>query len=102
MSRILAILPVVLLLAACADEPEEQPSDDRRGAEGEVLGGTISDAMLPLDTVQSQSPQLRESPAAEAGGSSTPAAGAGSDGAAAAAEAGEAEPAPEATSDEDE
>ena len=32
--------------------------DDDATARGEVLGGTISDDMLPLDTLQSQSPPL--------------------------------------------
>ena len=62
----LAILPLLALLAACNDEPrpEAQASADA-AAEGEVLGGTISDAMLPLDTVKSQSPPLKVVPAEE-------------------------------------
>jgi hypothetical protein len=40
------------LLAAC----NEEPTDDGRAASGEVLEGTISDAMLPLDRVQSEPP----------------------------------------------
>lgn len=46
-------------LAGCGDEAVKRGSDDARTATGEVRGGTISDAMLPLDTVQSQSPPLR-------------------------------------------
>ena len=48
---IIALLPLALL-AACND----QVSDDSRSASGEVLEGTISDAMLPLDQVRSQPP----------------------------------------------
>ena len=48
---ILALLPLALL-AACSEEP----TDDGRAASGEVLEGTVSDAMLPLDRVQSEPP----------------------------------------------
>jgi hypothetical protein len=46
----LALLPIALL-AACTDEPA-----DEGAATGEVLEGTVSDAMLPLDRVQSEPP----------------------------------------------
>lgn len=51
-----------LALVACESEPEVAPPpvQDERTAEGEVLGGTISDAMLPLDERQSQSPAAEE------------------------------------------
>ena len=55
-------LPALLLLAAlaaCGGKNDEGP--ERKTAAGEVLGGSISDAMLPLATVTSQSPPLRES-----------------------------------------
>lgn len=59
--RSLPLAAVALALVACdADPAIEAPADDDRTAEGEVLGGTISDEMLPLDTVRSQSPPLRE------------------------------------------
>ena len=45
------LLPLALL-AACNDAP----ADGSRAASGEVLDGTISDAMLPVDTVQSEPP----------------------------------------------
>jgi hypothetical protein len=64
-------LPALILLAAaltaCGDKKSDGP--ERKTAAGEVLGGSISDAMLPLATVTSQSPPLRES-AAGAGGTS--------------------------------
>lgn len=52
-----ALLPLALL-AGCGEEPPvvEPGDNDGRSAEGEVIGGTISDAMLPLDTVRSQAP----------------------------------------------
>jgi len=61
--RIGVILPLVLALAACGGDPA--PSADGGSASGEVLEGSISDAMLPLDTVQSQSLPL-EKPGPEA------------------------------------
>jgi len=55
----LVVLAPLMLLAACNGSGEKGP--ERKTAAGEVLGGSISDSMLPLDTVQSQSPPLRES-----------------------------------------
>ena len=55
---------LILLLGACGNQPEAT-GPERKTAAGEVLGGSISDAMLPLDTVQSQSPPLQESPAVD-------------------------------------
>ena len=46
-------LPLLALLAACGGDA---PADDGRAASGEVLEGTISDAMLPLDRVRSEPP----------------------------------------------
>ncbi|QIG54648.1 hypothetical protein G6N82_11240 [Altererythrobacter sp. BO-6] len=62
-SLTLVFLPAAFALAACGDSALQRDNDARR-AEGEVLGGTISDEMLPLDQIQSQSPILRETPAA--------------------------------------
>ncbi len=87
MKRIGVILPSVLALAACGGDPG--PSADGGSASGEVLEGSISDAMLPLDTLQSQSPPLGKPPS-DAASSETPAA----DEPAEAAD--ELEPAPEA------
>ncbi len=39
-------------LAACSDKT----ADDNRTAQGQVLEGSVSDAMLPMDTVRSQAP----------------------------------------------
>lgn len=59
----MCLLTASLLLAACGDEPEvARETGGSAEAEGDVLGGSISDAMLPLESVQSQSPPLREAP----------------------------------------
>lgn len=50
--RIFLALTALALLAACGEEP----ADEGAGAQGEVLEGTISDAMLPLDRVRSEAP----------------------------------------------
>lgn len=47
---------LLLALSACEDEPEITVEDDGREATGEVLEGSISDAMLPIDQVRSQAP----------------------------------------------
>jgi len=51
--RLLLALPALALLAACGGDA---PADDSRAASGEVLEGTISDAMLPIDRVRSEPP----------------------------------------------
>jgi hypothetical protein len=58
-TRLLALLLPLGTLAACGGEQSAGP--ERKTAAGEVLGGTVSDAMLPLDTVRSQSPPLAPS-----------------------------------------
>lgn len=53
------IAPAVLIAAitsACGGNGGEAPGPERRSAAGEVLGGEISDAMVPLDAVRSTSP----------------------------------------------
>lgn len=59
MIRLSTLAGMCLALAACGggNEAAEQADDDRN-ARGEVLGGSISDDMLPLDTIRSQSPPL--------------------------------------------
>jgi hypothetical protein len=64
--RVSPILALALL-AACG---RDAPADEGRAASGEVLEGTISDAMLPLDRVRSQ-PPLAETEADAPGGSQT-------------------------------
>lgn len=52
------VLAPLCLLAACGDDPV--PVDEGRLASGEVLEGTISDDMLPLDRLRSQAPLADE------------------------------------------
>ena len=62
----------ILATAACSGE---KTTGDKREAGGEVLPGSISDAMLPVDTVRSQPPLAPHSaaPKDDAGSStSTP------------------------------
>ena len=53
-----AVLPALCLaIAACGNDPA--PAEDGQenlDARGEVLGGSISDDMLPLDALTSQAP----------------------------------------------
>ena len=58
----LPALALLALVSACR-ENEGANGPERKTAAGEVLGGSISDEMLPLPTVTSQSPPLRESAA---------------------------------------
>jgi hypothetical protein len=67
--RVLPALVPLALLAACGDKPA--PEGDDRSASGEVLDGTISDSMLPLDQLTSEPPLLepdKAPPAAETAG----------------------------------
>jgi len=50
-----AFLPLLALLAAC-DNAASLDDDAGRAASGEVLEGSISDDMLPLESVNSQPP----------------------------------------------
>ena len=50
--RLLPAAAGLLLLAACGDKAEPQEGS----LQGEVLEGTISDAMVPVDQVKSQAP----------------------------------------------
>jgi hypothetical protein len=50
-----ACLALCLILAACGDEAA--PAAKQGGAaSGEVLAGSISDAMIPLDQLESEAP----------------------------------------------
>ena len=58
LAKFAALVTAGAFLDACESESAPPPVEDdgRATAEGEVLGGTISDEMLPLDTLRSQSP----------------------------------------------
>ena len=61
---------LTLLLAACGDEPAPAVEEGEREASQEVLEGTISDDMIPLDELRSTAP-LAEPEADEDGGDSS-------------------------------
>ncbi|MBO9519581.1 MAG: hypothetical protein J7493_16080 [Porphyrobacter sp.] len=52
--RLIPALAALTLLSACGGG--KTSADDSRSASGEVLEGTASDAMLPVDQVRSQAP----------------------------------------------
>lgn len=60
--RSLAICLVALTLAACGGDRRDEGAGK---AQGEILPASVSDAMLPVDTVRSQAPLA---PAAQASG----------------------------------
>jgi len=51
-----AVLALVLLAAACTEEAAAPPAQQGVRAAGEVLPGSISDAMIPLEQLESQAP----------------------------------------------
>ncbi|MBX7539838.1 hypothetical protein [Qipengyuania sphaerica] len=74
MKRFAFVAIAYCALAGCGDDPAPaQQADDDATARGEVLGGTITDDMLPLDTVTSQSPSQAGDDAGAADGESDPA-----------------------------
>jgi len=63
--RLTCLIALPLALAACGKDKEP---DTKAEAAGEILPGSIDDAMLPMDTVRSQPPLApRTDPAAKAG-----------------------------------
>ena len=52
----LALLALPLALAACEQQAADTPAEQGGAASGEVLAGSISDAMIPLDQLSSQAP----------------------------------------------
>lgn len=51
--RALSICLIALALGACSDDKRDSGAGK---AAGEILPGSVSDAMLPVDTVRSQAP----------------------------------------------
>lgn len=63
MNRAVSIIALALLAAGCTDEASG-PAERGGEAAGEVLGGTISDGMIPLEQLESQAPLApRQAPA---------------------------------------
>ena len=63
MIRAFILLSAGALVAACSGEQTaERDISGELAAEGEVLGGSISDAMIPVESVRSQSRSLRVAP----------------------------------------
>jgi hypothetical protein len=64
--RAVLAVPLLVLLAACEETAPEPKAVKVEGeAAGDVLGGSISDDMLPLEQLQSQSPPLKRKPGAD-------------------------------------
>lgn len=63
-----AMLAVTIALGACGAEPAAEEADTGVGAKGQVEGGTISDAMIPLDELKSRPPAFRPAPSPAATG----------------------------------
>ena len=60
------IVPLGLMVSACGSDGKV---DERDGAAGEILPGSASDAMIPLETLRSQAPLApRAAPSERAGG----------------------------------
>lgn len=69
-----AVVAMALITAGCG---QEEPAATKDGsAQGEVLPGSVSDAMLPLDSVRSQAPLAQSSGSAAPEGAPSAAASA--------------------------
>jgi hypothetical protein len=55
MKRALALLALSLCLAAC-EQQAGAPAEEGGAASGEVLPGSVSDAMIPLEQLDSEAP----------------------------------------------
>lgn len=65
--RFVLIVIAAAVLSACGAKDDAPP--ERTRPAGQVLGGEVTDDMLPLDTARSVSPAGRSGPDAAAGGS---------------------------------
>ena len=57
------VLSLALLATACSDDEPAGGDAQAGAASGEVLEGTISDEMLPVDRLRSQPPRLADNAA---------------------------------------
>ena len=63
----LALLALTFSLAACEQQAADAPAEQGGAASGEVLQGSISDAMIPLEQLDSQAPLAPRQVQAESG-----------------------------------
>ena len=54
-------------LAGCGSSGEVAATDEGANAQGEILGGTISDTMVPIEEVRSSSPPMKKEGSDSAG-----------------------------------
>lgn len=66
--QLACLIALPLALAACGKDKEP---DTKAEAAGEILPGSIDDAMLPMDTVRSQPPLVPQTDAAAKAGKAT-------------------------------
>ena len=64
-TALVSLTCLALALSACKDEPKKATGGN---AQGEILPGSTSDAMLPFDTVKSQAPLAPKSEGGEKAG----------------------------------
>lgn len=62
------IVMLAAMLGACGDGAATEGAEAGAGARGEVLGGSISDSMIPLDELKSRAPAFKATPAPAASG----------------------------------
>jgi hypothetical protein len=72
MTRKLAILPIPLLLTACGWFDQQPEAEQSAGVQGELLEGSISDEMIPVDELRSQSPRAAPEPGESGAAGSDP------------------------------
>jgi hypothetical protein len=70
-AMIATALVLTTALPGCGANGGSEPGPERGSAAGQVLGGEASDAMVPLDTVQSTSPVVPRSTASGTGATRT-------------------------------
>ena len=68
--RFTVAMALSLVLAGCGSSDDVETAEEGANAQGEILGGTISDEMVPLEEVRSASPPAKKE-AGEGGGSSS-------------------------------
>ena len=75
--RFTVAMALSLVLAGCGSSDGVETTEEGAKAQGEILGGTISDEMVPLEEVRSASPPAKKE--AGEGGQSSSGDSAGSD-----------------------